>query len=732
MKPDLVSGDSNTRRLLLSRQPVHAETHALTAFRRERTISSPAMSKNVTPIADNPRALRPAAWTALACALIVAAGIAAYSNSFHGSFIFDDKAVIEQVAARQPWPVWHTLIGPRPVVQATLALNYFIGGSNETGYHVVNLCIHILAALALFGILRRTLLQCRLPNADCRMMTEKAPSTVKTSGQEHLSVGSAVIPQHSAIGNRQSEMASVLAFCAALLWVVHPLQTQAVTYVIQRMESLMGLFYLLTLYCFIRSASSPKPLLWHAAAVAACALGMGSKEVMVSAPVIVLLYDRSFIAGSFGEALRRRRWLYVGLAATWLILARSGVEAVGPHAISAGFQLQGVTPFQYARSEPGVILHYLALAFWPAGLCLDYGWPVAKGVGQIAPGALVIGGLLAATVWALVRRPKWGFVGAWFFLILAPTSSIMPIKDLAFEHRMYLPLAAVAAAVVLAAYLGWERLAGGGKGRHLPEQFLAAILILSAAVALGRATFLRNKEYATALSIWSDTARKAPRNARALNNLGMEWNREGRPMQAIACFDEALKRSPTDVDTYNNRALVLADMGRYELALRDYTRAIEINPDDAKAWFNRGLAHAALQQWDLAIGDYGQSIEIKPDDAGIWYSRGNLYVQLGSIEKALEDFDQAIKLKPDYYQAYNNRGWARGKAGQYQDALKDLNKAIENMPDDPVPYQGRARAYYGLKEYAKALADVERCEKLHGKVDPDFREAVMQAAGRAK
>jgi tetratricopeptide (TPR) repeat protein len=632
-------------------------------------------------------------WTAADCVMLILAAVVVYSDSFHGPFIFDDSAVIEQATARRPWPVWNTLIGPRPVVQATLALNYFIGGSSETGYHVGNLCIHILAALALFGIIRRTL---TLP----------------------------------ALGGRFDERsAASLAFCAALLWVVHPLQTQAVTYVIQRMESLMGLFYLLTLYCVIRATeisttethgnarlekteeTSRRTVLlravpwlkkpsswWYVAAVVVCALGMGSKEVMISAPVIVLLYDRSFIAGSFREALRRRRWLYLGLAATWLILARSGVEAVGPRAISAGFRLQDVTPLQYARSEPGVILHYLALAFWPAGLCLDYGWPVAKGVEQIAPGALVIGGLLAATVWALVRRPKWGFAGAWFFLILAPTSSIMPIKDLAFEHRMYLPLAAVAAVVILAAYLGWKRLAGSGKGRHLPEQFLAAILILSAAAALGRATFLRNKDYATALSIWSDTARKAPRNARALNNLGWQLRAAGDYEGALGCLNWAIELRPGYADAYNNRAYTYASMKRFDEAFDDCNKAIEFKPDLPEPYNNRG----------------------------------NLYVQLGSIEKALDDFDHAIKLRPDYHQAYNNRALAHLKAGDDQDALKDFSKAIEILPDDPVPYKSRARAYYRLKEYEKALADVETCEKLHGSVDAGFRKAVMQAAGRAE
>ena len=345
-----------------------------------------------------------------------------------------------------------------------------------------------------------------------------------------------------------------------------------------------------------------------------------------------------------------------------------------------------------------MVLHYLALAFWPAGLCLDYGWPVAKGIGQIAPGVIVVGGLLAATVWALARKPKWGFIGAWFFLILAPTSSIMPIKDLAFEHRMYLPLAAVVLAVILAAHLAWERLAGAGEGRHLSGQILAAILTVSAAVALGRATFMRNQDYATALAIWSDTARKAPSNARALNNLGWQLRNAGDYEGALDCLNRAIKLRPSYADAYNNRAFTYASMKRF----------------------------------DEAFADCNKAIEIKPDLAAPYNNRGNLYAQSGSIEKAFEDFDHAITLKRDYFQAYNNRGLVHVKAGQYQDALKDFSEAIEIRPHDPMFYKNRAYAYYGLKEYAKALADVETCEKLHGKMDAGFRKAVMQAAGRAE
>jgi tetratricopeptide (TPR) repeat protein len=646
-------------------------------------------------------------WIAADCAMLILAPLIVYSDSFHGPFIFDDISAIAQAAAKQPWRAWHILIGLRPVVEATLALNYAIGGHHETGYHVVNLCIHILATLALFGVIRRTL-------------------TLPSFG-----------------GRFDESTATSLAFCAALLWAIHPLQTQAVTYVIQRLESLAGLFYLLTLYCFIRAASSARPRAWQAAAVAACALGMGSKEVMVSAPPIVLLYDRCFVAGAFGEALRRRRGLYIGLAATWLLLARSAVEAVGPHAMSAGFQLHQVTPFQYARSEPGVILHYLSLALWPAGLCLDYAWPVANSVGQIAPGAIIVGALLAATIWALARRRKWGFVGAWFFLILAPSSSVMPINDLEVEHRMYLPLAAVVVAVILGGYLAWQRWAcrrarseanaSGGQaradeGRRQAGQILGAVLIVSAAVGLGRATFLRNKDYSTVMGIWSDTVLKAPRNARALNNMGWELRNIGDYQAALDCLNRALELRPRYADAYNNRAYTYASMKRFDEALNDCNKAIEFNPDLAAAYNNRGNLYEQLGETQKALEDYNRAIKLRPDHAAAYNNRGNLYEQRGEFEKALDDYDRALELEPDNPKAYNNRGVVKLKMRQVEDALKDFDKAIEIRPDDPIPYRCRASAHYALKEYAKALADLDTFERLHGKPDAAFRKLILQGA----
>ena len=263
---------------------------------------------------------------------------------------------------------------------------------------------------------------------------------------------------------------------------------------------------------------------------------------MATAPIVVLLYDRTFLSGSFREAFRRRGALYLGLAATWAVFGAIMLLYKGSGA--AGFGISTVTPWRYALTQPGVILYYLRLSFWPQPLCLDYSWPFATTFRQVAPEAIALAALLAATAWAVVRRPALGFLGAWFFLILAPTSSVMPINDACFEHRMYLSLAAVVAGAVIAAYALIRRLARhiGALGPFGDDR--GVVLALAVAVALGCATFRRNADYRTEVSIWEDTTRKRPDNPRAWCNLGEAYVNASRYDEAIRACDKALDLEP--------------------------------------------------------------------------------------------------------------------------------------------------------------------------------------------
>src|ERR1022692_3445174 len=391
------------------------------------------------------------AWPALAGgAALAALAIAAYGGTFSVPLLHDDgfaiasNASIRHLGTALVPPVGSTASG-RPVLNLSLAANYAVSGTAVGSYHAVNLAIHILAGLTLFGIVRRS--------------SDLVGSYHAVNLAIHILAGLTLFGiVRRTLAPRTGASAFAVAFSASLLWTLRPLQTESVTYIIQRAESLMGLFYLLTLYCFIRGAGAGGPgrFWWLAASVFACLLGMATKEVMVSAPLVVLLYDRTFLAGGFREAFRRRWRLYAGLAATWIALA---LLVLSTHSRSgtAGFGTT-VAWWRYALTQLPAVVHYLWLCFWPHRLIFDYGSALEIPSFRVVPCALIIAGLAAATAWALARRPAVGFLGASFFAILAPSSSIVPVAtETIAEHRMYLPLAAVAVLVVLGIHRSEER-----------------------------------------------------------------------------------------------------------------------------------------------------------------------------------------------------------------------------------------------------------------------------------
>ncbi len=471
----------------------------------------------------------------LAAGLIALATVAAFSNSFGGPFVFDDEAaILQNPTIRHLWPIWGSLCPPnsgetvsgRPLLNLSLAINYALSGYHVLGYHVTNLAIHLMAAVLLFGVLRRTLL---LP----------------------------------ALRDRWAAAATALALATALLWAIHPLQTESVTYLAQRAESLVGLFYLLTLYCFLRGVDSARAIWWFAGSAIACLLGMASKEVMVSAPLMVLLYDRTFCAGSFREAWRRRRGLYLVLASTWLLL---GWLVVSGHnrGGSVGFGAR-ISWWAYFGTQFGAIVHYLRLCVWPHPLLLDYGIRTAQGPLEIAPYAIVVALLGVAVLVALWRWPKVGFLGAWFFAILAPTSSVVPVvTQTVAEHRMYLPLAAVMTVAVLGGFLAGRRLVGRRRLSLRALQTVGGSLVVLAGFTFGILTFHRNSDYQSEMSIWQDTVAKDPQNERAYNNLGLALARRGEVNEAIAHFRRSLEIEPNFCFAHKSLGIILCGRGCFD------------------------------------------------------------------------------------------------------------------------------------------------------------------------
>ena len=588
------------------------------------------------------KALRTAPWslsTTGAALLVVLAVVAVYSNTLRVPLVFDDtSSIANNLSIRQLWPLAFPEIGGtrgRPVANVSFAVNYVWGRNHLAGYHAVNIIIHAAAALALFGLVRRTL---RLPGVEPDL----------------------------------AGAANFIAGSAALLWAVHPLQTEAVTYLSQRTEALMGLFYLTTLYCFARGIGSPENRrAWHGLAVLACAAGMGSKEVMVTAPLVVLLYDRAFVAGGLLAALRARRGFHLALSSTWVVLA--GLM-MGMGARGVGFKL-GVSPAQYALTESCAVLNYLKLAVWPAPLVFDYGSFTASSLAAVWPCVLLVVALVTAALALLAFRPKMGFLLAWPFLLLAPTSSFVPValQPMA-EHRMYLPLAAVAvAAAVLLASLRLQK---------------SWIVVLFLGAALGAATLQRNATYADEIELWRDTVKKRPANDRALTNLGAALLKHDR-------VDEA--RAPL-------------------------TRAVALNPRNPEALTNLGFLHARDGKLADATDCFERTVQLAPGLATAHYNLGCVLLKTGRIADAGKSFARAIQLNPDYGDAHDNLGIILAAGGRFEAAIEHFSESLRVNPRDAEAYVNRAAAHLKLNRPANARADYQAALALR----PDLAEVRRQ------
>jgi protein O-mannosyl-transferase len=549
-------------------------------------------------------------WRAAVIALVVAA---TYANSLSGPFLFDDEnSIVGNASIRQidAWlsPPRDTPVAGRPLVNLTFALNYSAGGLNVRGYHVVNIAIHIAAALVLFGIVRRTLL---------------LPKLADRFGRDSGSVETTAAPRRSA---KREGGSPDLAMAAALIWAVHPLQSEAVNYLSERTESLMGLFYLLTLYFSVRG--------FRIAAIVSCAAGMACKESMVTAPVAVVLYDRVFVFESFRDAFRARGGLYAGLAASWLVLV---ALMLSTPRTSIGFDA-GISVWVYLLNQAELVARYLWLTIWPRSLVLDYGLPRPLTLGDVVfPGAVVVS-LIAATVVALRYAPMLGFLGAWFFLTLAPTSSIVPIAtEVGAERRMYLGLAAVAVGVVIALY------------RMLNSRFAVATAVIC--LLLGVGTIARGQEYASRLTIARTIVERRP-HGRAHFLLGNELIAAGR-------HDEA--------------------MAQLRLSARDY----------AGAHFALGtelLGAGRIEEGIAELQAFLRALPAHPNAAPARDMLGQAYLSQQKFADAAEQFSHLHEKIPSYRGARNdvlrNLGLALAASGRVLEAIPVLERAVEFNPQD--------------------------------------------------
>jgi tetratricopeptide (TPR) repeat protein len=617
-------------------------------------------------------------WRPWVCAgWLGAAAIVVYGGTIVVPFLLDDSAAI---AGNQTIRQWGTAFWPppgtttsgRPLLNLSLAANYAVGGVSVWGYHALNIAIHWVAGLALFGIVRRTLMRSAHPAA------------------------------------------SEIAFFSALLWTLHPLQTESVTYVVQRAESLMGMFYLLTLYCFIRcvGANGRAQHLWMSASFTACLLGMASKEVMVSAPLIVLLYDRTFVAGSFRGAWLQHWRLHTALAATWLLL----IVLVGSTGWNrngmAGFDV-GIAPWSYWLTQFEAVTRYLRLAVWPHPLVFEYGAFWVSRLSDVLPQALLVGGLALGAIVALWRGSALGFLGVWFFAILAPTSVMPGGTQMIVEHRMYLPLAALIVAGVVGLYASSKCSSFIMRRRAVP---IALLLTLTFGYAL--LTVRRNEEYRSERTLWWDTVVKRPNNPLAHNCLGSAWsNTPGHLNDAVAEFREALRLRPDYAEAHYNLGNAWLKMpGRLNDAIAQYQEALRLQPESAEAHFGLGCCWEKMpERQNEAIAQFKEALRLKPDYAEAHNNFGYAIAKMpGRRNEAIAQFKEALRLKSDFAEAHYNLGNALSKIpGLLKDAIAQYQEALRLKPDFAEVHNNLGIAWSQLPGKSdEAIAQFEEALRL--------------------
>ena len=691
--------------------------------------------------------------TLAAACIIVVAGFIAYHNSFAGVFLFDEgKEIVNNEAIRRlSDPIRILLATQRPLVNLSLAVNYALGGLRPGGYHFVNLAIHIVSALTLLGLVRR------------------------------------VVHQLSARSRNG------LALMAALVWVVHPLNTQAVTYVIQRAESMMAMYYLLTLYLLLRGAeaarsasslhssaplhlknrvpdtvfpsrareeavgTNPKFLMqwnsrwWYVVAVCACALGMASKPIMVTAPVVALLFDRAFLAGTFRDALRRRWKVYVGLAATWSVLVAFGVlrttfGTATREGAAAGFAFGGITPLEYALTQLWALCTYLRLAIVPYPQCFDYGWPIIRDAVTLAACGSVILGLVGATAVGLWKNRWWGFLGAMFFLVLAPTSSIIPIRDTIFEHRMYLPLACVVVVFVVAIHAAFARATTGFERAALIRKRALVGLCVVIVVGYSALTIARNRLYHSEITMWEDVVRKRPDNARAYDALGAIHDFAGRKDKAIELYQKSLTLRPDYINSRFNLGAALIARGRVEEGIAEYRSVLEQDPAHPVVRFSLGeallgggdaqgmaLIREGLQKnpnvptghfvlgnalmlardFDGAVAAYRESAKLRPTYAEAYYGAGNALMQLNRLDEAVAAFRQSLRLEPNRPGTLNNLGNVLARLERWSEAEEALRGALQIDPNHVNARFALGGVLRRTGRSSEAAAEYERILQLY-------------------
>lgn len=575
-----------------------------------------------------------------------------YGRALDGPFVFDDEPNITEnrhlrIASLSPSALaaaaFDSPIPTRPLSNASFALNYFLGGLNPVGFRLVNLLLHLGSGLLIYGLARLTL---------------RTPAVL-------------------ARGGPAGPAAELAAGLGAALWLLHPLHTQTVAYIVQRMTGMATFFYLAALLAYAGARLSERrrrrAALFAAAAVAAL-LALASKEIAATLPFFVLLYEWVFFQKADRGWLVRRAPLWAGAAILTAALAWVYIGGANPlERILAPYAAGDLSVGERLLTQLRVVVFYASLLLWPdpERLNLDHDFALSRSLFDPASTLLSLAAVLAALTAAALgvrRHPLPAFALFWFLGNLVIESSVIRLETV-FEHRTYLPsvMPAVAAAVFGLRLVSRRRIA------------VAAALVL--AIWWAGWTYQRTRLWADAESLWADSLRKSPAKARPYNNLGGALIRKGRIEEALPYLEKAVAISPAYADALYNLGFALLRLGRTAEGAERMRQSLRIDPDNFMAHNNLAIACMLTGDLDTAEAHLREAVRLRPEEA---LGRNNLGVLLnrrGRPQEAAVQFAEAIRIAPGYAEAFNNWGVALREMGRHLEAADRFRRALQLQPD---------------------------------------------------
>jgi tetratricopeptide (TPR) repeat protein len=623
-----------------------------------------------------------------------------YINTLDSPFHFDDKSNIVENPIIKDLRYFidpseavqfmglgtHSAFKRRYIGHLSFALNYRFHGLDTRGYHLTNLAVHIINGVLLYLLV---------------ILTFRTPWMA---------------------GSALQRRANLIGLFSALLFVCHPVQTQAVTYIVQRLSSMATMFYLASVVLFVGSRlTDRRAARWgmYVLSIISALLAMKTKESAFTLPLAIAIYEFMFFVGK-----RKRRLLYlVPILMTMIVipisiislvaLDRPATEILGSIDALTKSQTQDMSRLEYLSTQVRVTVTYIRLLFLPMNQNLDYDYPA---YGSIAnPGVFVsllfLVSVFGPGIYLLLKsnRVVAGRLAAfgviWFFLALSVESSLIPLHAIN-EHRMYLPSAGAFVALVTGVFMV---VAVTEKRKML--RVLAALAI-GFVVMFSTAALARNSVWQSDIALWSDTAGKSPGKSRSFVNLGFAYEEQLLYDKAVTAYRAALEYSPNNASIHNNLGVVYDRLGLYVKAIGEYRAALKIDPGDTSIYNNLGATYSIIGEYDNALMQFRTALKYRYDDAETHNNLGIMYKRLGQYDNAVGEFREALRFNRDYVEAHNNLGVVYKTLGRYEKALVEYAAALEIDPDYAEAYNNRGAVYMKKKMYGDAETEFRKALSL--------------------